>query len=222
MTALTAVTFAAMVDHTLLTPTATEADIRSLCKEAREFGTASVCVNPAWVPVAASELAGSPVAVCAVAGFPLGADPAEAVAATVRIAQEEGAVEIDTVIPIGVLIGGGADQVERHLSVVRAAADRAILKVILETAVLSDSQIVTGCRRSVAAGADFVKTSTGFHAAGGATEHAVRLMRDTVGPGLGVKASGGIRIRADVEVMVAAGATRLGMSATAAVVHEFS
>lgn len=222
MTALTATAFAAMVDHTLLAPTATEADIRSLCKEAQEFGTASVCVNPAWVPVAASELAGSPVSVCAVAGFPLGADPAEAVAATVRIAQEEGAVEIDTVIPIGVLIGGGADQVEQHLSVVRSAADRAILKVILETAVLSDSQIVTGCRRAVNAGADFVKTSTGFHAAGGATEQAVRLMRETVGPGIGVKASGGIRTLADVEVMVGAGATRLGMSATAAVVHELS
>ncbi len=220
--ALTPSSFAAMVDHTLLAPTATEAEIRALCLEALEFETAAVCVNPIWVPVVAQELEGSAVAVCAVAGFPLGAEPAEAVAGTVRIAVAEGAQEVDIVIPLGLLLAGSSALVQAHLSVVREACPDTVLKVIIESAVLTDEQVVEACQLSVAAGADFVKTSTGFHASGGASEAAVALMRATVGSGIGVKASGGIRTLATVEAMVGAGASRLGMSAAAAVIAELS
>ena len=220
--ALTPSSFAAMVDHTLLAPTATESEVRALCLEALEFETAAVCVNPLWVPVVAQELEGSPVAVCAVAGFPLGAEPAEAVAATVRIAVAEGAQEIDIVIPLGLLLAGSSSLVQAHLGVIRSGCPDAVLKVIIESSVLSEAQIVQACQLSISAGADFVKTSTGFHASGGATEPAVRLMRTTVGSALGVKASGGIRTLANVEAMISAGASRLGLSATAAVVAELS
>ncbi|NNE94816.1 MAG: deoxyribose-phosphate aldolase [Acidimicrobiales bacterium] len=220
MTTLTPATFAAMVDHTLLAPTATGDDIEALCESAREFGTASVCVNPSWVPLASSSLDDSEVMVCTVAGFPRGADQSEAVAATARIAIAEGADEVDVVIPFGRIIGDDQAFVADYLAQVRDAAAGVTLKVIIESATLSDNQIVTACNLSVEAGADFVKTSTGFHAAGGSSVAAVALMRSTVGPDLGVKASGGIRTLSDVEAMVGAGANRLGMSATAAVLAE--
>ena len=214
--------FLGMVDHTLLKAEATREQVSALCAEARELHPASVCVNGLWVAHCVSELDGSGVPVCSVVGFPLGAMAAAAVADETRLAIASGAREIDMVVPLGLLRGGEEAEVAAYLSQVRAAADSVLLKVILETAVLTDAEIVRACELSVEAGAEFVKTSTGMHAAGGATEAAVRLMRETVGPEVGVKASGGIRTRSDVETMVAAGATRLGMSATAAVAREFA
>ncbi len=214
--------FLDLVDHTLLKAEATREQVRTLCAEARELRPASVCVNGLWVSHCVSELDGSGVPVCSVVGFPLGAMAAAAVADETRLAVDSGAREIDMVVPLGLLRGGEDAAVAAYLAEVRAAADEVLLKVILETAVLTDDEVVRGCRLAVDAGAEFVKTSTGMHAAGGATEAAVRLMRESVGPDVGVKASGGIRTRADVETMVAAGATRLGMSAAAAVAGEFS
>lgn len=220
MTALTPSSFAAMVDHTLLAPTATHAEVVQLCEQAMEFRTASVCVNPSWIPVAVAALESSSVAACTVAGFPLGADQAEAVAATAKIAVAEGAGEVDVVIPIGRVIDGDRSFVARYLHEVRKACPESTLKVIIESATLTDEQIVSACELTMAADADFVKTSTGFHASGGASAAAVALMRQTVGPEMGLKASGGIRTLADVEEMLSAGANRLGMSATAAVIAE--
>ena len=214
--------FLDLVDHTLLKAEATRDQVTALCAEARELRPASVCVNGLWVAHCVSELDGSQVPVCSVVGFPLGAMAAFAVADETRLAVDSGAREIDMVVPLGLLRGGEDKAVADYLTEVRTAAEGVLLKVILETAVLTDDEIVRGCELSVEAGAEFVKTSTGMHAAGGATEAAVRLMRETVGPDVGVKASGGIRTKADVETMVAAGASRLGMSATAAVAAEFS
>jgi deoxyribose-phosphate aldolase len=213
--------FLGMVDHTLLKPEATREQITALCAEARELSPASVCVNGLWVAHAVSELDGTDVPVCSVVGFPLGAMAAVSVARETEDAVEDGAREIDMVVPVGLLKGGEDEAVRAYVGEVRSAADGVLLKVILESAVLEDDEIVRACELSVAAGADFVKTSTGFHAAGGASEEAVRLMRETVGADVGVKASGGIRTREDVERMVAAGASRLGMSAAAAVAEEF-
>jgi deoxyribose-phosphate aldolase len=213
--------FLGMVDHTLLKPEATREQITSLCEEARELSPASVCVNGLWVAHAVSELDGSDVAVCSVVGFPLGSMAAVSVARETEDAVDDGAREIDMVVPLGLLKGSEDEAVRAYVGEVRSAADGVLLKVIIESAVLEDDEVVRACELSVAAGADFVKTSTGFHAAGGATESAVRLMRETVGDDVGVKASGGIRTRDDVERMVAAGASRLGMSAAAAVAAEF-
>jgi deoxyribose-phosphate aldolase len=213
--------FLAMVDHTLLKPEATREQISSLCAEARELSPASVCVNGLWVAHAVSELEDSGVPVCSVVGFPLGSMAAVTVAHETAGAVEDGATEIDMVVPVGLLKGGEDEAVRVYVSEVRSAAEGTVLKVILETAVLDDDEIVRACELAVGSGADFVKTSTGFHAAGGATEDAVTLMRRTVGDDVGVKASGGIRTREDVERMVAAGASRLGMSAAAAVAQEF-
>lgn len=213
--------FLGMVDHTLLKAEATRDQVTSLCAEARELRTASVCVNGLWVEHAVAQLEGSDVPVCSVVGFPLSAMAATAVADETRLAVATGAREIDMVVPLGLLKGGEDDEVATYLAEVRKGAEGVLLKVILESALLTDDEIVRACRLSVDAGAEFVKTSTGMHAAGGATEHAVRLMRETVGPDIGVKASGGIRTKADVETMVAAGASRLGMSAAAAVAPEF-
>ncbi len=213
--------FLSMVDHTLLKPEATRDQITSLCQEARELSPASVCVNGLWVSHAVSELEGTDVPVCSVVGFPLGAMAATSVAKETADAIGDGAGEIDMVVPLGLLKGEEDDAVRAYVAEVRGAADGVLLKVILEAAVLDDDEIRRACELSVAAGADFVKTSTGFHGAGGATEHAVRLMRQTVGEDVGVKASGGIRTKDDVERMVAAGASRLGMSAAAAVAQEF-
>ena len=213
--------FLGMVDHTLLKPEATREQITALCEEAREMSPASVCVNGLWVSHALSELDGTDVPVCSVVGFPLGSMGAMSVAQETAGVIDDGATEIDMVVPIGLLKGGEDQAVQAYVAEVRAAADGVLLKVILETGVLDEDEIVRACELSVGAGADFVKTSTGFHASGGATEEAVRLMRQTVGDDVGVKASGGIRTKADVERMVAAGASRLGMSSAAAVAEEF-
>jgi deoxyribose-phosphate aldolase len=213
--------FLRMVDHTLLKAESTRDQVTELCGEARRLSPASVCVNGLWVAHAVAELDGTDVPVCSVVGFPLGSMAAVSVAREAADAVDDGAREIDMVMPIGLLKGGEDEAVRAYVGAVRAAAQGALLKVILETAVLDDDELGRACELSVAAGAAFVKTSTGFHPAGGATEHAVRLMRETVGDDVGVKASGGIRTRADVERMVEAGASRLGMSATAAVAEEF-
>jgi len=206
-----------LIDHTLLKPDATEEQIRQLCAEAREYGFASVCINPAWVSLAAQELAGSEVKVCTVIGFPLGATTPTTKAIEARDAIANGAQEIDMVINVGALKSGDDELVLRDVeAVVAAARDRALVKVILETALLTKEEIVKACLLAKRAGADFVKTSTGF-GGGGATVEDIALMRETVGEQMGVKASGGIRDRQTAEAMVAAGATRIGASASVAI-----
>jgi deoxyribose-phosphate aldolase len=218
-----AASIAASIDHTLLRPEATATDIRKVCKEAREYGFASVCVNPYWVPLVAAELAGSPVKVCTVAGFPLGANATEIKVAEAEAAIRVGAQEIDMVINIGELRGGNHDAVRRDIQAVVEAAHQggAIVKVILETALLDDKQKAAGCTLSKLAGADFVKTSTGF-GPHGATVGDVALMRRVVGPEMGVKASGGIRTLEDLKKMTAAGATRIGASASVKIVEAIA
>jgi len=211
---------ARLIDHTLLRPDATHAEIVKLCQEARKYRFASVCVNPYWVPLAAAELAGSPVKVCTVIGFPLGATSTESKIAETEAALRVGATEIDMVMNVGALKSGDQETVKQDMRAVAESAHRAgaILKVILETALLDDSQKATACTLARLAGADFVKTSTGF-AASGATAHDVALMRLVVGPDMGVKASGGIRTLDDLKKMVAAGATRIGASASVKIVE---
>lgn len=211
---------AALIDHTILKADATRADIVNLCREARHYTFAGVCVNSYWVPLAHAELAGSPVKVCTVVGFPLGAASTEAKSAETKIAVREGAQEIDMVINIGALKSGDGDAVRADIeSVVRAAHENgAIVKVILETALLTDSEKTLACALAKEAGADFVKTSTGFSTAG-ATTHDVALMRAAVGPSMGVKASGGIRTLEDLRAMTAAGASRIGASASVKIVE---
>ncbi|MDY0002964.1 MAG: deoxyribose-phosphate aldolase [Polyangia bacterium] len=206
-----------MIDHTLLKADATEAEIRKLCAEAREHGFASVCVNPGWVGLSAELLAGSPVKVCTVIGFPLGATTPTAKAVETRDAIANGATEVDMVINVGALKSGNDDLVRRDIAaVVESARGQAITKVILETALLSREEKVKACLLAKMAGADFVKTSTGF-STGGATVEDIALMRETVGPEMGVKASGGIRSAEDAQAMIAAGATRIGASASVAI-----
>jgi deoxyribose-phosphate aldolase len=185
-----------------------------------EFGFASVCVNPFWASLVASELKGSPVGTCTVTGFPLGATTTVAKVAETRAALADGATEIDMVINIGALRGGESSVVEADIrAVVEASHDGgAIVKVIIETALLTDDQKVLACQLAQAAGADFVKTSTGFSKSG-ATIEDVSLMRRTVGPTMGVKASGGIRTLEDLRAMVAAGATRIGASASVRIIE---
>jgi deoxyribose-phosphate aldolase len=211
---------ALLIDHTLLKPEATDADIRKLCAEARQYGFASVCVNPYWVPVAAVELGGSAVKVCTVVGFPLGANATEVKSFETGVAMAEGALEIDMVLNIGALRGGMADAVREDIIAVvdTAHLGGAIVKVILETALLTKEEKIEACQLAVAAGADFVKTSTGF-AASGATAEDIALMREVVGPAMGVKASGGVRTLEDLKKMVAAGATRIGTSAGVKIVE---
>jgi deoxyribose-phosphate aldolase len=211
---------ASLIDHTLLRPEATRAGILQLCREAREYQFASVCVNAYWVPLAAAELAGSNVKVCTVVGFPLGATSTEAKVAETEAALAAGAKEIDMVQNIGALLGGDRQAVQQDIEAVVQAAHRrgAIVKVILETALLDDDQKTAACLIAKAAGADFVKTSTGFGPSG-ATVHDVELMRRTVGPVMGVKASGGIRTLDDLNKMVAAGATRIGASASVKIIE---
>jgi deoxyribose-phosphate aldolase len=212
---------ARLIDHTLLKPEATPEQIARLCAEAREYGFASVCVNPVFVPQCAGLLEGSGVAVCTVVGFPLGASASAVKVFETRLAVEQGAREVDMVIAIGLLRAGEHAAVQEDIAGVAAAAHAggAICKVIIETALLTDAQKADACRLAVAAGADFVKTSTGF-ASGGATPADVALMRSVVGPQVGVKAAGGIRTLADAQAMVAAGATRLGCSAGVQIVRE--
>ena len=211
---------AALIDHTLLKPEATAADIRKVCAEARQYRFASVCVNPYWVCLVAGELAGSPVKVCSVVGFPLGASATEIKVAETAAAIRDGAQEIDMVLNIGELRGGNHDAVRGDIrAVVEAAhAGSAIVKVILETALLNDEQKVAASLLAKEAGADFVKTSTGF-GPGGATAADVALMRRTVGPAMGVKASGGVRTLEDLRAMAAAGANRVGASASVKIVE---
>jgi deoxyribose-phosphate aldolase len=211
---------AGLIDHTLLRPEATRADILQLCREARDYNFASVCVNPYWVPLAASQLGGSEVKICTVVGFPLGATSTEAKVAETEDALRAGAQEIDMVQNIGALRGGDEQAVEEEVALVAAVCHRAgaILKVILETALLDDDQKTAACLLAKAAGADFVKTSTGFGPSG-ATVHDVELMRRVVGPAMGVKASGGIRTLDDLNKMVAAGATRIGSSSGVKIVE---
>jgi deoxyribose-phosphate aldolase len=211
-----------LIDHTLLKPDATSADIGRLCDEARRHGLFAVCVNPSYVRLAAGRLRGTPVKVCSVAGFPLGADPPEGKALEARRAIRDGAGEIDMVINIGALRGGEDALVLDDIRAVVEACQEgaALLKVILETALLHDGEKVRGCELSARAGADFVKTSTGF-GPGGATAADVALMSRTVAPAhLGVKAAGGIRTYADVVTMVEAGATRVGSSSSVRIVEE--
>ena len=204
---------AQMVDHTLLKTDATRAQVSALVAEARELGVFSVCVSPSMLPIT-DEL--GDVKVATVCGFPSGNHTAAAKAAEAAESSKLGADEIDMVINIGLLKEGRADAVEEEIRAVREATT-GLLKVIIESAALTDDEIVAACRAAEAAGADYVKTSTGFHPAGGASAHAVKLMADTVGGRLGVKASGGIRDFASANEMVEAGATRLGLSGTRAV-----
>ncbi|MDR6124741.1 deoxyribose-phosphate aldolase [Bacillus sp. SLBN-46] len=202
-----------MIDHTLLKAEATKEEIVKLVEEAKEYLFASVCVNPTWVRTAAEMLAGTPeVKVCTVIGFPLGASTPETKAFETKNAIENGANEIDMVINIAALKDQQDELVERDIrAVVEAAKGKAIVKVIIETCLLTKEEKVRACELSVKAGADFVKTSTGF-STGGATVEDIRLMRETVGPEIGVKASGGVRSREDALAMVEAGATRIGAS----------
>jgi deoxyribose-phosphate aldolase len=206
---------AALIDHTILKPDATAAEVRKVCAEARKYGFASVCVNPAWVPLVAAELEGSPVKVCSVVGFPLGATLTEAKADEAALVVRAGAQEVDMVINIGALKGGDHDLVKRDIQAVAEACHRggAILKVIIETALLNDNEKAIACTLAKMAGADYVKTSTGF-AAHGATAADVALMRGVVGPDVGVKAAGGIRTLEDLRKMAEAGASRIGASAS--------
>jgi deoxyribose-phosphate aldolase len=211
---------AALIDHTLLKPEATAEDIRRLCQEARQFRFASVCVNPYWVPLVAAELAGSPVKVCTVVGFPLGANATAIKVAETESAIRQGAQEIDMVINIGELRGGNFEAARQDIKAVVDAAHHggAIVKVILETALLDDNQKAIACTLAKLAGAEFVKTSTGF-GPHGATVHDVALMRQAVGADMGVKASGGIKTLEDLKNMAAAGATRIGASASVKIIE---
>ncbi len=211
-----------LIDHTLLKPEATPEAVRRLCAEAREFGFTSACVNPVYVPLAASLLAGSTVKVCAVAGFPLGASLTRSKVFEAEEAMALGTTEIDMVIHVGALRAGDAAGVETEIRQLAAACHErgTLLKVILETALLTREEKIAGATAAMNAGADFVKTSTGF-GPGGATVEDVSLLRSVVGTRLGVKASGGIRTLADLERMVAAGASRIGTSSGARIVAEF-
>ncbi len=202
-----------LIDHTLLKPEATETQVRTLCAEAVDFGFASVCVNPWYVPLVAELLAGSSVRACTVIGFPLGANRSDTKAHEARLAAAEGATELDMVINVGALKSGDDNTVREDIrGVVEAGSPTALVKVILETALLSPDEIARACCLARDAGAAFVKTSTGF-GPGGATIEDVALMRRTVGRMMGVKASGGIGTRQDAAAMIAAGATRIGASA---------
>ena len=205
---------ASLIDHTLLRPEATGSQIAELCREARQYGFAAVCVNPCWVALAVSELAGSATKIATVAGFPLGATSTEAKLAEAAAALRVGAQEIDMVMNIGALRGGDLETVRQDIQAVarECHAAGAIVKVILETALLDDRQKAVACTLAKMAGADFVKTSTGFGPAG-ATAPDVALMRRVVGAEMGVKAAGGIRTLDDLRRMTAAGANRIGTSA---------
>ena len=212
---------AASIDHTLLKPDANEAQIAQLCHEARRYNFAAVCVNPTHAKLCAQLLKGAAVRVCTVVGFPLGATPPEVKAYETIRAIDDGATEIDMVTNIGALKSKDYVLVARDMASVVASAHArsAIVKVIIEAALLTDEEKVIACKLAGEAGADFVKTSTGF-ASGGATAHDVALMRRAVGPDMGVKAAGGIRSYADAQKMIEAGATRIGASASVKIIQE--
>ncbi|GAA1302479.1 MAG: deoxyribose-phosphate aldolase [Brachybacterium tyrofermentans] len=212
MTTLDRAQLAPLIDHTLLKPEATRADVDALAREAEQLGTYSICVSPSMLPVETT------VKVATVCGFPSGQHAPAIKAAEAADSVAKGADEVDMVLNVGLARSGDFAAVEAEIRAVRDAAPTpVVLKVIIESAALEDEQIVGVCEAAERAGADFVKTSTGFHPAGGASEHAVQLMRATVGDRLGVKASGGIRTREAAEAMVAAGASRLGLSSSKAI-----
>ena len=201
-----------LIDHTLLKQDATPEQISNLCLEAKQFDFMSVCVNPAYVPLAAELLKDSDVKVCTVIGFPLGMNLTRTKVEEAVLAVKEGAKEVDMVINVGMLKAGHDEYVREEIREIKqAVGQKIILKVIIETCLLNDDKIVRACKAAKEAGADFVKTSTGF-STGGATVHAVALMRKTVGPDMGVKASGGVRTHEDLIAMVEAGANRIGTS----------
>lgn len=199
------------IDHTLLKADSTGSQIRELCREAREYDFASVCVNPCWIETARRELEGSDVKVCVVIGFPLGAMATQAKVFEAKDAIERGADEVDMVLNIGMLKDGNDAYVTEEIRRIKEAVKDHVLKVILETCLLTDEEKVRACRDAVEAGADFVKTSTGFSAAG-ATPEDVALMKKTVGDRARVKAAGGVRTAADMKAMIDAGAERIGTS----------
>jgi deoxyribose-phosphate aldolase len=208
-------TLASMIDHTILKPDATEVEVRQVCEEAMGYGFRTVCVNSVHVALVARFLSGSVVRTCSVVGFPFGAMPSAIKAAEAAAAMAAGAHEIDMVIAIGALKEQRLDYVRNDIAAVRAACTGAVLKVIIETCLLTDDEKQMACQLAVTAGADFVKTSTGF-STGGATVADVALMRATVGSAVGVKASGGVRSREVAEAMIAAGANRIGTSSATA------
>ncbi|OPJ56842.1 deoxyribose-phosphate aldolase [Alkalithermobacter paradoxus] len=209
---------AKIIDHTVLKAQTTEDDVKKVCKEAREYGFFSVCINPSYIPLAKKELEGSDVKVCTVIGFPLGANTSEVKAFETKDAILKGADEVDMVINIGALKDKKYDYVENDIKAVVEAADKkALVKVIIETCYLTDEEKKIACELSKKAGADYVKTSTGF-GTGGSTPQDIKLMRDTVGPEIGVKASGGVRNEEDAKAVIEAGASRIGASSSVAVV----
>lgn len=210
--------YANLIDHTLLKPEVTESQIKQLCEEAKTYSFASVCVNPTWVKYCAEQLSQTDVKVCTVIGFPLGASTSAVKAFETKDAIANGAGEIDMVINIGALKDGQYDAVRADIVAVVEAANGTLVKVIIETCLLTDVEKVKACELAVQAGADFVKTSTGF-STGGATVEDVALMRETVGPSIGVKASGGVRSLEDLKKMIAAGATRIGASSGVAIME---
>jgi len=209
---------ARMIDHTLLAPEATPDRVRALCEEAVALGVGAVCVSPNLVRVAAAALSDAEVAVAAVVGFPSGAHLASVKAAEAEAAVADGATELDMVVPLGAVLDGDWGAVRDHVAAVRAAGPRpVVLKAILESALLDPDQLDRACAEAIEGGADYVKTSTGFHPSGGASVEAVRRMRAAVGWDVGVKASGGIRDAETAIAMIEAGATRIGASASAAI-----
>ena len=207
------------IDHTLLKPESTRADIARVCEEAKHYNTASVCVNPCWIGFVAEQLKGTDIKPCCVIGFPLGATLPEVKAYETAAAIRDGAKEVDMVINVGALRGAEFETVYEDIkAVVDAAAGKALVKVIIETCLLTDEEKVIACKLAKQAGADYVKTSTGF-STGGAKVEDIRLMRQTVGPEMGVKASGGVRTKADAEAMIAAGATRIGASSSKKIIE---
>ena len=221
---MTSEELAKFIDHTQLAPEATAVDIAKLCDEAREFNVAAVCFSPSFLPLSAlllADLTSSNIDVACVVGFPSGAHAGAVKAFEARQATQNGATEIDMVVNLGFVFSANWLELGDEIAQIRAAIPaKTCLKVIIESAALTDSQIVTVCRVAVASGANFVKTSTGFHKLGGATVEAVKLMRATVGDAIGVKASGGIRTRKMALEMISAGATRLGTSATQTILAE--
>lgn len=211
------------IDHTLLKPDATPEQVMKLCAEAKAQHVASVCINPLYVPLAAAELAGSDVLVCTVVGFPLGATSTASKVCETQVAIAQGATEIDMVIPVGLLKVGALERVRGDIAAVAAVchAQGAALKVIIENALLTDAEKVSVCQICKQVGVDFVKTSTGFAKSGAVLED-VALMRQTVGPEMGVKAAGGIRTYEQALAMIKAGATRIGASSTLAILEDAS
>ena len=216
-------TLASLIDHTLLKPDATREDVERLCAEALQFGFATVCINPTWVTYAARLLAGSGVGVCTVVGFPVGAMAGQLKAHMARSAVHDGAQEIDMPINVGLLKSGGIDEVAGEIrglvEVSREGNVRIVTKIIVECGLLTEAEKVTACTLAQAAGADYVKTSTGF-GWGGATVEDVTLIRRVIGREMGIKAAGGIRDLTSVEAMLSAGATRIGTSAGVAILEE--